>query len=106
MAFIQLCTAWQSSANIACCMTKLKKNEQVSGSIKFADDTTVVGLIRDNNESGYGMEVDMLTAGCRSHNLILNVDKTKEMVVNFRRANKHHQTPLCIDKLLWSGLAA
>ncbi|XP_051963031.1 uncharacterized protein LOC127629815 [Xyrauchen texanus] len=53
--------------------------------IKFADDTTVVGLISKNDESAYREEVQWLTDWCRASNLSLNVDKTKEMDVDFRR---------------------
>lgn len=42
--------------------------------IKFADDTTVVGLISKNDESAYGLEVQPLVDGCRAKNLPLNVD--------------------------------
>ncbi|KAK3525829.1 hypothetical protein QTP70_010505 [Hemibagrus guttatus] len=49
--------------------------------IKFADDMTVVGLISKNDESAYREEVRRLTAWCNANNLSLNVDKTKEMVV-------------------------
>ncbi|MCJ8730373.1 hypothetical protein PDJAM_G00183670 [Pangasius djambal] len=48
--------------------------------IKFADDTTVVGLNSKNDESAYREEVQRLTDWCRANNLSLNVDKTKEMV--------------------------
>ncbi|KAI5629970.1 gastrula zinc finger protein XlCGF28.1-like [Silurus asotus] len=64
--------------------------------IKFADDTTVVGLISKNDESAYREEVQRLTAWCGANNLSLNVDKTKEMVVDFRRAQSDH-SPLIID---------
>ncbi|KAI5098265.1 gastrula zinc finger protein XlCGF28.1-like [Silurus meridionalis] len=64
--------------------------------IKFADDTTVVGLISRNDESAYREEVQRLTAWCGANNLSLNVDKTKEMVVDFRRAQSD-QSPLIID---------
>ncbi|KAK3533024.1 hypothetical protein QTP70_006226 [Hemibagrus guttatus] len=64
--------------------------------IKFADDMTVVGLISKNDESAYREEVQRLTAWCRANNLSLNVDKTKEMVVDFRRAQSDH-SPLFID---------
>ncbi|XP_060716983.1 uncharacterized protein LOC132839820 isoform X2 [Tachysurus vachellii] len=64
--------------------------------IKFADDTTVVGLISKNNETAYREEVQQLTAWCRTNNLSLNVDKTKEMVVDFRRAQSD-DSPLNID---------
>ncbi|KAI5627516.1 gastrula zinc finger protein XlCGF28.1-like [Silurus asotus] len=64
--------------------------------IKFADDTTVVGLISKNDESAYSEEVQRLTAWCGANNLTLNVDKKKEMVVDFRRAQSD-QSPLIID---------
>ncbi|KAK3553712.1 hypothetical protein QTP70_007504 [Hemibagrus guttatus] len=58
--------------------------------IKFADDTTVVGLISKNNESAYREEMQQLIAWCKDNNLSLNIDKTKEMVVDFRRAQSSH----------------
>ncbi|KAI4878794.1 hypothetical protein NFI96_009235 [Prochilodus magdalenae] len=67
-----------------------------SNHIKFADDTTVVGLINKNDESAYREEVQRLTDWCRTNNLSLNVDKTKEMVVDFRRTRRDH-SPLHID---------
>lgn len=35
--------------------------------IKYADDTTVVGLIKDEDDAAYRMEVEWLTTWCRSH---------------------------------------
>ncbi|KAF7697681.1 hypothetical protein HF521_004191 [Silurus meridionalis] len=64
--------------------------------IKLADNTTVVGLISKNDESAYREEVQWLTAWCGDSNLSLNVDKTKEMVMDFRRAQSSH-SPLIID---------
>ncbi|KAI4874534.1 hypothetical protein NFI96_008032 [Prochilodus magdalenae] len=61
--------------------------------IKFADDMMVVGLISKNDESAYREEVQRLTDWCRTNNLSLNVDKTKEMVVDFRRG-RHDHSPL------------
>ncbi|KAK3545725.1 hypothetical protein QTP70_011342 [Hemibagrus guttatus] len=63
---------------------------------KFADDMTVVGLISKNDESVYREEVQRLTAWCKANSLSLNVDKTKEMVVDFRRAQSDH-SPLFIN---------
>ncbi|KAI4880495.1 hypothetical protein NFI96_000640, partial [Prochilodus magdalenae] len=67
-----------------------------SNHIKFADDTTVVGLISKNDESAYREEVQRLMDWCRTNNLSLNIDKTKEMVVDFRRTRRDH-SPLHID---------
>ena len=41
--------------------------------IKFADDTTVVGLITDHNETAYREEVRDLAGWCQNNNLALNV---------------------------------
>jgi hypothetical protein len=53
--------------------------------IKFADETTVVGLIHNNDESAYRNEIQKLSAWCSTNNLSLNASKTKEVVVDFRR---------------------
>ena len=37
--------------------------------IKFADDTTVVGLITDNDETAYRVEVRDLSWWCQNNNL-------------------------------------
>ncbi len=65
--------------------------------IKFADDTTVVGLISNNDETHYREEVAQLTEWCGANNLSLNVEKTKEVVLDFRRRNSIDHPPLTID---------
>ncbi len=64
--------------------------------IKFTDDTTVVGLITDDNESAYKVEVHTLTNWCHNNNLFLNISKTKELVVDFRRRTSE-RPPIIID---------
>ncbi|KAL0153065.1 hypothetical protein M9458_051664 [Cirrhinus mrigala] len=64
--------------------------------IKFADDTTVVGLISNNDETPYREEVAQLVEWCGANNLSLNVSKTKEVVMDFRRNSVDHP-PLTID---------
>jgi hypothetical protein len=54
--------------------------------IKLADDTTVVGLITDNDEAAYRVEVRELAVWCQEHNLSLNVSKTKELIVDYKGA--------------------
>ena len=44
--------------------------------IKFADDTTVVGLITDNDETALREKVRDLAVWCQDNNLSLNVIKT------------------------------
>ena len=53
--------------------------------IKFADDTTVVGLITDNNETAYREEIRELSVWCQGNNLSLNVSKAKELIVDYRK---------------------
>ncbi|KAK3569844.1 hypothetical protein QTP86_006055 [Hemibagrus guttatus] len=53
--------------------------------LKFADDTTVIGLIQDGDESAYRQEIEQLAAWCSRNNLELNTLKTVEIIVDFRR---------------------
>jgi hypothetical protein len=59
--------------------------------IKFADDTTVIGLITNNHKTAY-WEEDSLLGGvwCQENNLSLNVNKTKDMIVDFRKQQREH----------------
>ena len=63
--------------------------------IKFADDTAVVGLITDSDETAE-REVRDLTVWCKDNNISLNVIKTKEMIVDYRR-RRTGNTPILID---------
>ncbi len=63
----------------------------------LSDDTTVIGLITDNDETAYREEVSTLTKWCQENHLSLNIDKTKELVVDYRRQSREH-TPITIDK--------
>ncbi len=53
--------------------------------LKFADDTTLIGLIQESDESAYRQEVKELAIWCTLNNLELNTLKTVEMIVDFRR---------------------
>ncbi|KAI4880975.1 hypothetical protein NFI96_001097 [Prochilodus magdalenae] len=64
--------------------------------IKFADDTTTVGLISNNNEEAYREEVSFLTHWCWENNLSLNINKTKKLIVDFRKQERVH-TPITIN---------
>ena len=67
-----------------------------NSTIKFADDTTVVGLITNNDEPAYRGEVSALGVWCQASNLTLNVNKSKEMIVDFRKQQREH-SPIHID---------
>ena len=53
--------------------------------LKFADDTTLIGLISGGDESAYRWEMDHLVTWCGENHLELNTLKTVEMVVDFRK---------------------
>ncbi|KAL0151881.1 hypothetical protein M9458_052882 [Cirrhinus mrigala] len=53
--------------------------------LKFADDTTLISLIQDGEESAYRQEVEQLAVWCSHNNLELNTLKTVEMFIDFRR---------------------
>ncbi|KAK3569504.1 hypothetical protein QTP86_032109 [Hemibagrus guttatus] len=53
--------------------------------LKFAEDTTVIGLIQDGDESAYRQKIEQLAAWCSLNNLELNTLRTVEMIVDFRR---------------------
>jgi gmma-aminobutyric acid receptor subunit gamma/cGMP-dependent protein kinase 2 len=61
--------------------------------IKFADDTTVVGLITNNDETAYREDVRELAVWYPDSNLSLNVSKTKELMVDYRKM-RAEQAPL------------
>ena len=58
--------------------------------IKFADDTTVVGAITNNDKLAYREEVRELVLWCQDNNLSVNISKTKELFIDFRKQRREH----------------
>ena len=53
--------------------------------MKFADDSCIQGLICErSDEIEYSNQVDWFTDWCDVNKLLLNTDKTKELVIDFR----------------------
>ena len=65
-----------------------------SNTMKFADNTMVVSLIRGHDKAAYRDEVQHLAARCAKNNLSLNIQKTKEIIVDFRQARSHAHAPI------------
>ncbi len=65
--------------------------------LKFADNTTLIGLIQDGDESAYRQEDKALPVWCSLNNLELNTLKTVKIIVDFRRncSPTHHHKQLC-----------
>ncbi len=64
--------------------------------IKFADDTVVLGLINNDDETAYLDEVERLTSWCQDNCLSLNVSKTKELIMDRYTVFAH---PICFAHL-------
>ena len=62
---------------------------------KYADDTALVGRCV-NNDTEYRQEVERFVTWCSSNYLELNVKKTKEMIVDFRKIPCNYE-PLIIN---------
>ncbi|KAI4872717.1 hypothetical protein NFI96_007016, partial [Prochilodus magdalenae] len=65
--------------------------------IKYADDTTVIGLIRDNDETAYRDEIQHLSTWCHDNNLTLNTQKTKEIIMDLGRSRSQAHPPVYIS---------
>ena len=62
----------------------------------------MVGLITDNDETAYWEEIGDLAVWCQNNNLSLNVAKTKEMIVDYRKRRTEH-SPILIDGAVNGG---
>ncbi|KAK1784721.1 hypothetical protein P4O66_003400 [Electrophorus voltai] len=65
--------------------------------VKFADDTVVMGLISDNDERAYLEEIKHLENWCQENNLLLNISKTKELIVDGSKKQERHYQPVGIS---------
>ncbi|KAI4895084.1 hypothetical protein NFI96_026219 [Prochilodus magdalenae] len=63
-----------------------KYNSETCHMQNFSDDTAIVACVRGGQEAEYRNLVEDFVAWCHKNNLLLNTSKTKEMVVDFRRA--------------------
>ncbi len=57
----------------------------------------VLGLINNDDKAAYLEEVERLTSWCQDNCLSLNVSKTKELIVDFRKRQQRPYTPLMIS---------
>ncbi|KAL8579300.1 hypothetical protein ACOMHN_010884 [Nucella lapillus] len=71
-----------------CCLT------EGTLQVKFSDDTSLTGLVA-TSETAYRNAVQTMVEWCDDNYLLLNVAKTKEVVVDFRR-DQPKPTPLVI----------
>ena len=53
--------------------------------VKFADDTELVGKISNDEDAIYQRQIEKIVNWCDKNYLYLNVSKTKEMCIDFRK---------------------
>ncbi len=56
----------------------------------------MLGLINNNEETAYRNEVQHLALWCDNNSLVLNIKKTKETIVDFRKTGQDKHSPLSI----------
>ena len=64
--------------------------------IKFADDTAMLGLITNDDDSIFQQQLAMFVNYCDTNFLELNVSKTKEMVIDFRTTHFCNPSPITL----------
>ena len=52
---------------------------------KYADETVLIGQITDDDDTDYRQEINSFVRWCNQNHLELNVGKTTEMLMEFRK---------------------
>jgi hypothetical protein len=63
----------------------IRSSNACNSLIKFADDTALIGLITNNDDTDYLDDIRRFVKYCDDNFLVLNVKKTQEMVIDFRK---------------------
>ncbi|KAI4899206.1 hypothetical protein NFI96_030735, partial [Prochilodus magdalenae] len=74
-----------------------KYNSELCHMQKFSDDTAVVGCVRNGQEREYRSLVEDFVEWCTTNHLKLNITKTNEMCIDFRRSRPSQQ-PISIKE--------
>ncbi len=70
--------------------------------LKFADDTNITGRISNSDETSYWEDVHHLAEWCTENNLLLNLSKTKELIIDLEK-RRQRNIPLSTSvELRWS----
>ncbi|XP_072044920.1 uncharacterized protein [Amphiura filiformis] len=81
-----------------CCLGAVMRlsNDPACPVIKFADDSAMIGLIADDDDTVYQQQLVRFVNYCDANYLELNVSKTKEMVVDFRTSKSRSPGPVVL----------
>ena len=64
--------------------------------LKYADDTTIVGLIPEKNENHYREQITQAVTWCQNNKLQLNTSQTKELIIDFT-CSPNPKAPITIN---------
>lgn len=84
-------------------LTSLHKHHQI---ITFADDPSILGLTKGNNETDYKQLVDRTLKYGEDKSLVQDTGKTKELVLYFRKKAPPPYNHWRSKRLWWSVLIA
>lgn len=70
--------------------------------LKYADDTVIVSIMLQNGETGHGPAISDFVEWCEEFHLHLNVLKTKDMIIDFRRNVHMHKVTYIKDQIVES----
>ena len=68
--------------------------------VKYADDTVLTGLVNSDNHIAYEEVIQSFVGWCTDNHLILNTEKTKEMIVDFRKVQNQSDHIVINDTLV------
>ncbi|KAI4887111.1 hypothetical protein NFI96_003141 [Prochilodus magdalenae] len=68
-----------------------KYNSELCHMQKFSDDTAIVGCVRNGQEREYRSLVEDFVEWCTTNHLRMNITKTKELCIDFRRSRPSQQ---------------
>ena len=73
--------------------TRPKTSSSQTPIIKCADDTSISGLITQQEDLlNYFSVINYFVEWCERHFLLLNVKKTKELIIDFRKSDNFHES--------------
>ena len=74
---------------------KLTSHHSSVNLYKYADNSTIIGHITNNQETEYRAQINQAVTWCTDHDLILNSSKTTELIIDPRR-QPSPKTPVLI----------
>ena len=71
--------------------------------VKFADDTELIGKISNDEDAIYHKQIENFVNWCDKNYLYLNVSKTKELCIDYRKNQRYPPNQSTLNKRRSSG---